>query len=69
MVHSYSSIDSTTVWNKLDTNDAECLGLPNLAENTKNLHKFILADRKLNLLEIAEGLKIESSVFTMNNCQ
>ena len=52
-----------------NTNDAECSGCPNLAvvlENTKELHKLILADRKLKLHEIAEELKIsEGSVFTI----
>ena len=39
-----------------DTND-ECSGQPNstvVPENIKNLHKLILADRKLKLREIAE---------------
>ena len=36
------------------------------SENTKKLHKLVLADRKLKLHEIAEGLKIsEGSVFTV----
>ena len=52
-----------------DTNDAEHSGRPNLAvvpENTKKLHKLILANRKLKLHEIAEELKIsEGSVFTI----
>ena len=52
-----------------DTNDAEHSGCPNLAvvpENTKKLHKFVLASRKLKLHEIAEELKIsEGSVFTI----
>ena len=49
-----------------DTNDAECSGYPNLAENTKNIHKLVLADRKLKLSKIAEELKIsEGSVFTI----
>ena len=52
-----------------DTNDAECSGLPNSAvvpENAKKLHKFVSADRKLKLHEIAEELKIsEGSVFTI----
>ena len=51
------------------TNDAECLGCPNLAvvpENTKKFHKLVLVDRKLKLREIAEELKIsEGSVFTI----
>ena len=50
-----------------DTNDAECSGSPNLVvvlENTKKLHKLILANHKLKLHEIAEELKIsEGSVF------
>ena len=53
----------------IDTNNAECSGCPNSAvvpENTKNLHKLILADRKLKLRVIAEELKIsEDSVFTI----
>ena len=52
-----------------DTNDAECSGRPNLAvvpENTKKLHKLILADHKLKLHEIAEELKMSGcSVFTI----
>ena len=52
-----------------DTNDAECTGHPNSAvvpENTKKLHKLILADHKLKLHEIAEELKIsEGFVFTI----
>ena len=51
------------------TNYAEHTGRPNLAvvpENTKKLHKPILANRKLKLHEIAEELKIlEGSVFTI----
>ena len=53
----------------IDTNDTECSGCPNSAvilENTKKLHKLVLADRELKLREIAEELKIsESSVFTI----
>ena len=53
----------------IDTNDAECPGRPNSAvvlENTKNLHKLILADCELKLREIAEELKIsEGSVFAI----
>ena len=44
-----------------DTNDAECLGCPNSAvvpESIKKLYKFVLADCKLKLHEIAEELKI-----------
>ncbi len=52
-----------------DTNDTERSGRPNSAvvlENTKKLHKLVLADRKLKLREIAEELKIsEGSVFTI----
>ena len=52
-----------------NTNDAERSGCQNLvvvSENTKKLHKQILADRKLKLREIAEELKIsEGSVFTI----
>ena len=53
-----------------DTNDAECSGHPNspvILENTKKLHKLILADCKLKLREIAEELKISEMVFTI--CQ
>ena len=50
-----------------DTNDAEHSGHPNSAvvlENTKKLHKLVLADHKLKLREIAEELKIsEGSVY------
>ena len=53
----------------MNTNDAKHSSLLNLAvvpENTKKLHKLVLADCKLNLREIAEELKIsESSVFTI----
>ena len=51
-----------------DTNNAEHSGRPYLAvvENTQKLHKFILADYKLKLHEIAEKLKIsEGSVFAI----
>ena len=52
-----------------DTNDAGRSGHPNSAvvlENIKKLHKLILANHKLKLHEIAEGLKIsEGSVFTI----
>ena len=52
-----------------DTNNTERLGHPNSAvvpENSKKLHKLVLADRKLKLREIAEELKIsEDSVFTI----
>ena len=52
-----------------DTNDAECSGRPNstvVPENTKKLHKLVLADHKLKLHEIAEEMKIsEGSVFTI----
>ena len=52
-----------------DTNDAECSGCPNSAigsENTKKLHKLVLANHKLKLRQIAEELKIsEGSVFTI----
>ena len=54
---------------RTDTNDAERSGRPNssvVPENTKRLHKLVLADRKLKLREIAEELKIsEGSVFTI----
>ena len=52
-----------------DTNDAESSGYPNSAvvlENTKKIHKLVLADCKLKLCEIAEELKIsEDSEFTI----
>ena len=52
-----------------DTNDVETSVRPNLTvvpENTKKLHKLVLADRKLYLLKIAEELKIsESNVFNI----
>ena len=41
---------------RTDTNNAECLGHPNsvvVPENTKNIHKLDLTDRKLKLREIA----------------
>ena len=41
--------------NRTDTNDAECSGCPNSAvvlENTKELHKLVLANCKLKLHEI-----------------
>ncbi len=45
------------------------LNCPNLAvvpENTKKIHKLVLADHKLKLHEIAEELKIlDGSVFTI----
>ena len=54
---------------RTDTSDAERSGHPNLAvfpENTKKLHKIVLANRKLKFHEIAEELKIsEGSVFTI----
>ena len=53
----------------IGTNDAEYPGCPNLAvvpENTKKLHKLVLAYCRLQLCEIAEELKIsEGSVFTV----
>ena len=52
-----------------DTNDAEHSGHQNLAvvpENTKKLHKLVLADCKLKLCEIPENLMIsEGRVFTI----
>ena len=49
-----------------DTNDAERPNSAVVLENTKKLHKLILANRKLKFLEIAEELKItEGSVFTI----
>ena len=54
---------------RTDTNDAECSGHPNSAvilENTKKLHRLVLADRELKLHAIVEELKIsEGSVFTI----
>ena len=51
------------------TNDSKRSGRPNEAitpENIKKVHKLILADRKLKLLDIADTLKIsEGSVFTI----
>ena len=50
-------------YSRANINDAECLVVP---ENTKKLHKLILADCKLKLCEIAKELKIsEVSVFTI----
>ena len=53
----------------IDTNDVErsdCLNLAVVLENTKKLHKLVLADRKMKLCEIAEELKIsEGNVFTI----
>ena len=52
-----------------DINDAEHSSHPNLAvvpENTKKLHKLVLANHKLKLCGIAEEVKIsEGSVFTI----
>ena len=52
-----------------DTNDAEHSGHPNSAvvlENTKELHKLVLANRKLKLHEIVEELKIlEDSIVSI----
>ena len=54
---------------RTDTNDVERSSRPNSAiapKNTKNLHKIVLANRKLKLAEQAEELKIsEGSVFTI----
>ena len=54
---------------RTDTNDAEHSGHPNLAvvpENSKKIHKLVLANCKLKLREIAEELKIsEGSVFNI----
>ena len=54
---------------RTDTNDAERSGHPNSAvvpKNNKQLHKTVLADRKLKLREIAVELKISGgSVFTI----
>ena len=54
---------------RTDTNDAKYSGYTNLAvilENTKKLHKLVLADGKLKLHEIAELKISEGSVFTMH---
>ena len=49
-----------------NTNDAERSGRPNLAENSKRLHKLVLANRKLNFREIAKEMKIsEGRVFAI----
>ena len=52
-----------------NTDDAERSGRPKSAvvpENITNVHKILLADRKLKLREIAATLKIsEGSVFTI----
>ena len=48
-----------------DINDAECSGCPTSAvvqENTKKLHKLVLANRKLKLYEIAEELKTSEGI-------
>ena len=53
---------------RTDTNDAERSGRPNSAvvpENTKKLHKLILANCKLKLREIEELKISEGSVFTI----
>ena len=54
-----------------DTYDAECSVHPNssvVPENTKILHKLVLANCKLKLHEIAEKLKIsEDSAWTFVN--
>ena len=54
---------------RTEANDAECSGHPNssvVPENTKKLHKLVLANCKLKLHEIAEELKIsEGRVFTI----
>ena len=54
---------------RLNTDDAEGSGRPNLAvvpENIKKVYKMVLADRKLKLREIDDTLKIsEGSVFTI----
>ena len=50
---------------RTDTNDAECSDHPNLVvvpENTKKLHKLVLADRKLKLREITEELEMSKSI-------
>ena len=53
----------------INTSDAECSGCPNSAvvlENSKKLSKFVLANPKMKLHEMAEKLKIsEGSVFTI----
>ena len=54
---------------RTDTNDAERSDNSNSAvvlENTKKLHKLVLADRKLKLRKIAEELKISGgSILTI----
>ena len=52
-----------------NTNDAERSGRPKsvvVPENMTRVHKIVLGDRKLNLCEMADNLKIsEGSVFTI----
>ncbi|GFS56081.1 integrase catalytic domain-containing protein [Trichonephila clavipes] len=54
---------------RTDTKDAELSGHPNstvVSENIKQVHKIVLADRKLKLCEIEEYLKIsKGSIFTI----
>ena len=54
---------------RTNTDDAQCFGRPKSAvvpENITKVHKIVLNGRKLNLLEIADTLKIsEGSVFTI----
>ena len=61
--------DMLTLKTVIQTNDAEHSGHLNstvVPENIKKLHKFVLANCKLKLHEIAEELKIsEGSVFTI----
>ena len=55
-----------------DRNDAECSDHQNSAvvpENTKKLHKLVLANNKLKLCEIAEELKAVYSLFCMDISQ
>ena len=77
--YSDSALPETTVkrWyadikrGRTDTNKAERSGHPNslvVPENTKTLHKRVLADRKLKLSELAKELKIsEGSLFPILN--
>ena len=53
---------------RTDTNDAEWSSCPNSAvvlEDSKKLHRLVLADHKLKLHEIAEELMSEGRVFTI----
>ena len=54
---------------RTNTDDAKCSGRPNstvVPKNIKEIHKMVLADRKLKSYKIADTLKIsEGSVFTI----